>query len=167
LAARQRIASAEASVNVAEAGYYPSLFASLGWGLDKTGPTQSSNGTFSLSFQYPLFEGFRTDEQVQLAQAELTRRKIALRRAELSVRNRIVQAWSRLKGAEQAVIAANRAVDAARENRYAADERYKAGAGSYSDYLTANQRFAEARINQINARFDYRLALFEIDYLAW
>jgi outer membrane protein TolC len=60
---------------------------------------------------------------------------------------------------------AEKAVVAARQNRYAANERYKLGAGGYSDYLLANSQYLTAQINQVNAVFQYRLALYEIRYL--
>jgi outer membrane protein TolC len=60
--------------------------------------------------------------------------------------------------------AAEKAVAAARQSRYAADERYRLGAGAYVDYLLANAQYLTAQVNQVNAVFNYRLALYEVQY---
>ena len=165
-AARARIVAAEATVKGAKSGYYPSISASLGWGWDQSGGVASTDGTLSLGMQYPLFEGFRTNERVQIAETDVMNNQIELRRLELSARTELRQAFARLEGAEKTLMAAEKVVQSARQSRFASDERFKVGVGNYSDYLTANAQFVNARINQVNALFNYRMALYEIEYLS-
>ncbi len=165
-AARTGVEAAEAMVKAAKGEYYPSLSAALGLSWDESGGVSSTDGTFSLNLQYPLFEGFRTEERVVNAEADLLNRRIELRQLELNVRSELQQAFARLQGAERMLAAAAKAVQSARQSRFASDERFKVGLGNYSDYLTANAQFFSARINQINALFNYRMALFEIEYLS-
>ena len=74
------------------------------------------------------------------------------------------KAIARLDGAERQLLAANKSVQASRQSRIAADERYKVGVGNYSDYLLANAQYLNAQINNVNAVFNYRLALYEVRY---
>lgn len=164
-AAQLRVESAESQVTVAKAGYYPSISTSLTWFWQKAGEFEgSSNTQFGLNFQYTPFDGFRTSEQVQLAEAQLQSMRIELRRLELEARSQLEQALARLEGAQRQLRAAEKAVAAARQSRYAADERYRLGAGAYVDYLLANAQYLTAQVNQVNAVFNYRLALYEVQY---
>ncbi len=166
VASRATVEAAEASLKAAKAGYYPTVSATLGWGWNRSGGINSSDGTLSLNLQYPLFEGFRTDERVQLAENEYANAQIELRRLELQARSELQQAFARLEGAERALSAAEKVVKSARQSRLVSDERFKVGLENYSDYLTANTQFFKARINQIDTLFNYRMALYEIEYLS-
>jgi outer membrane protein len=164
-AARLRAEASSARVTAARAGYFPTLSTSLGWYWQKSGtPDATDNLQFGLSLQYSPFDGFRTSEQVQLAEAQRQSDEIDLRRLEIQARSDIQQALARLDGAERQIQAAAKSVAAARQSRYAADERYKLGAGSYADYLLANAQYLTAQINQVNAVFNYRMALFEVHH---
>lgn len=164
-AQRIRIDAARARVSAARAGYFPSIGTSVSWGWDKSGPVSSNDGTFNISLQYDLFDGFRTDEQVDIARAEVERAEREYDRFALNERSRIIAALTRLETAGRMVLAAERAVVAARQNRTAAQERMEIGVGTYDAFLTANTRFIDARVNQINSAYSYWSALFELRYL--
>jgi outer membrane protein len=168
LAARLNVESARSRVSASRSGYYPTISSSLGWGWQRSaqdaGPVTSSSAQLSIDVQYTAFDGFRTGEQVELADAQRQSHEIDLRRLELEARSALEQSLARLDGAERQLRAAEKAVLAARQNRFATDERYKVGVGSYTDYLLANNQYLTAQINQVNAVFNYRLALYEIQY---
>lgn len=164
-AARLRVEAASSAVTAARAGYYPTISTSLGWNWQKAGAEEgSANTQFGLNFQFTPFDGFRTNEQVELAEAQRQSVEIEYRRLELDARSQLRQSVARLDGAERQLRAAEKAVAAARQNRYAADERFRLGAGSYSDYLLANAQYLTSQINQVNAVFNYRLANYEVQY---
>lgn len=165
LAARLRADAADARITAASSGYYPSLSTSIGWGWDKSGTVSSSDGTLSVNVQYTLFDGFQTPERVQLAKSEKLIANLDVRTLELQARSELQQALARLEGAERSILAASKAVRAAQQSRFAADERFKVGVGNYSDYLTASVQSLNARINQVNAIFSYWIALYQIEYL--
>ncbi len=165
LAARLRADAADARITAANSGYYPSLSTTIGWGWDKSGSVSSSDGTLNLNLQYTLFDGFQTPERVQLAESEKLLAQIDVRTLELQARSELQQALARLEGAERTILAAAKAVRAAQQSRYAADERFQVGVGNYSDFLTANIQSLNARINQVNAVFSYWIALYQIEYL--
>ncbi|HVZ39556.1 MAG TPA: TolC family protein [Candidatus Kapabacteria bacterium] len=165
LAAKLKVESAESQVSVARAGYYPSISTSLGWNWQKAGDFDpSATTTFALNLQYTPFDGFHTSEQVQIAEAQRQSAELELRKLQMETRSRLEQALARLDGAERQLHAAERAVTASRQSRFSADERFKAGAGSYTDYLLANSQYLTAQVNQVNAVFNYRLAIYEVKY---
>lgn len=163
--ARLRVESAESAVTAAKSGYWPSISTSLGWNWTKAGQFDASANTqFSVNLQYTPFDGFRTDERVELSRANLQSAQIDLERLQAQARSELQGVWARLDGAERQLRAAQKAVAAARQNRYAADERYRLGAGNEADYIIANGQYLSAQINQLNAIFSYRLILYELEY---
>lgn len=163
-AARLNIDAARSSVAASKGNYYPSLSASLGYSWQKVPDYTSDNADFSLNLSYSPFDGFRTSESVQLAEAQLKQSELELQQLEVQLNAELQQAIARLDGAERQLLAANKAVQASRQSRIAADERYKVGVGNYSDYLLANAQYLNAQVNQVNAVFNYRLALYEVRY---
>ncbi|MCC7438527.1 MAG: TolC family protein [Armatimonadetes bacterium] len=163
-AAKLNIEAARFSVAASKGGYYPSLSASLGYSWQKVPDYSSDNADFSLNLSYSPFDGFRTSESVQLAEAQLKQSELDLQQLQVQLNAELQQAIARLDGAERQLLAANKSVQASRQSRIAADERYKVGVGNYSDYLLANAQYLNAQINQVNAVFNYRLALYEVQY---
>ena len=163
-AAEMRVEAARSQIAAARSGYYPSVSAGVGYGWNRSDQTSSSDAQFNLNFLYTPFDGFRTNEQVQLAEAQLQSAEIELRRQELQARSDLQQSLARMEGAERQLHAAEKAVAAARQSRFAADERYKVGVGQYSDYLLASAQYLNAQINLVNAVFNFRLSLYEIRY---
>jgi len=163
VAARYRVESAREAARAASSTYWPSVSAGLGWYWQKSGPLEgSSNTQFTLDFRYTPFDGFQTSEQVQLAEARRLSAELDLRRLEIQAENQLVQAQVKLDNAERQMVVAERAVSTARRSRDAADERYQLGAGQYADYVLANSQYLTARINQIDALYNWRLALVEL-----
>jgi outer membrane protein len=163
-AARLRVEAADAQVTVARSGYYPTLGAGVGYSWQNADRQTSYDASFGLNFQYQLFDGFRTNEQVQVAEAQRQTAQLEVRRLELAAQADLQAALAQIEGAERQLRAADRAVAAARQNRFAADERYRAGVGTYTDFLLANAQFLTAQINQVNAVYNFRLAIYQVRY---
>ncbi|MBK8910135.1 MAG: TolC family protein [Chlorobi bacterium] len=163
-AARLNIDAARFLVDASKGSYYPSLSATLGYSWQKVPEYSSDNADVSLNLSYSPFDGFRTSESVQLAQAQLKQSELELQQLQVQLNAELQQAIARLDGAERQLLAANKSVQASRQSRIAADERYKVGVGNYSDYLLANAQYLNAQINNVNAVFNYRLALYEVRY---
>ncbi|MCE7934039.1 MAG: TolC family protein [Chlorobi bacterium CHB2] len=163
-AAQLNIDAARFLVDASKGSYYPSLSATLGYSWQKVPEYSSDNADVSLNLSYSPFDGFRTSESVQLAQAQLKQSELELQQLQVQLNAELQQAIARLDGAERQLLAANKSVQASRQSRIAADERYKVGVGNYSDYLLANAQYLNAQINNVNAVFNYRLALYEVRY---
>ncbi len=152
----------EQRVNVARAGYYPSVGANLGVSYYRSGPITQTSGSLGIGLQYELFDGFRTDEQVQIAESSEMSARIDLRRTELVAESNLVRIRKSLEGAGKLVDAANRGVNAARISRESALARYDAGVGSYENVLASTTRFVTARINLIDASYVWWTSYYQL-----
>lgn len=87
-----------------------------------------------------------------------------MRNLELRSRSELQQAVVRFEGVERQLYVAKKAIMVAKVNREAADEKYKAGASNYTDFLIANNQFQNAQINLLNTVFSYRSSLIEVKF---
>lgn len=164
-ALRLQITASSVSIEAASAGYWPSISTSLAYSWSRTsGQDPTGNTTLSIDLRYSPFDGFRTSEQVELARARKLQAEVEYEQTIADLRGRLRSALARLDGAERQIRAASRAVDAARQNRFSAEERYRLGAGAEADFILANSQYLTSRINQINAVFNYRIAVYELRY---
>lgn len=161
-ALRSALLAAEQRVTVAEAGYYPSIGASLGVNHYRSGPINQTTGTLGINLQYTIFDQFRTDELVARAEAGLLNARLDLRQRELDVRSELSAARSRLEGATRLLAASRVAAEAARTSRQTALTLYEEGIGPYGEVLRATERFVEARIGAITAAYDWWTAYFDV-----
>lgn len=161
LAARQSQRAAEADVRSARGTYLPSvdLFGRIASFDDSFFPTATTRSAIGISISLPIWDGAR--REIALSRA-VTVRDIA--RAvrtdlELAVRRDIVQAYEAYEAARAAADLASQAVVVARENLRVQQERYRAGATTIIDLLTAQVSLSEADAGLVQARYATRLAL--------
>ena len=159
---RSSLLEAEQRVRVARAGYYPSVGATLGVNHYRSGPITQTSGTLGIGLQYELFDGFRTDEQVELANASVLAARVDLRRSELAAERSLITIRASLRNAEKLVAAANRGVEAARISRESAVARYDAGVGTYESLLASTSRFVISRINLIDASYAWWVSYYQL-----
>ncbi len=164
-ALRLDIEAADASIEASRSGFWPTVSTSLGYDWSRSaGRDPSGNAALSLDLRYSPFDGFRTSEQVELAQARKLQAEVEYQAKVADVRSRLRNVLARLDGAERQIRAAGKALAAARQNRFSSDERYRLGAGTEADYILANSQYLTAQINQINAVFNYRQVVYELKY---
>jgi TolC family type I secretion outer membrane protein len=172
LAAQRAVAEqARARVSVARSQALPSL--SVGGNTGETsfysdsgksfGPYRNSySATLTLSF--PLFSGGSQFYNVQAASAAA---EAAARRAqgfEQQVIYEVFNAYYALRTATQQVRTSRDLLASATESEQVALARYKAGAGSLLDLLTAQAALAGARAQAIQARFSWNTALAQLGH---
>lgn len=162
---RLRIQAAVASVEASRGGYWPTISTSLSYAWTKSsGIDASDNTSLSVDLRYMPFDGFRTSEQVQIAEAQRLQVEVEYQSQLASARSRLKSVLARFDGADRQIRASQKAFAAARQNRYSADERYRLGAGTEADFILANSQYLSAQINQINALFNYQLVLYELQF---
>ena len=161
-ARRSALLAAEERVTVARSGRFPTVGASIGVNHYRSGPIAQTTGTLGIDLQYVLFDQFRTDEAVAISEAALLNARLDLRQLELDIRQSLIAARSRLDGATALLHAARVSVDAARRSRESALQRHEAGVGDFNDVLIATGRYVEARINAINAGYDWWNAYYDV-----
>lgn len=169
IAAEQRIRAAEAGVTVARSGYFPTLTATGGYAwnnfeiasFDRQG--QMSVG---LALSVPVFDQFRTNQQIESAILQQTQRQAERQRLEQQVRQAVQSALLALSAAEKQLEITARTLRSAELNDAAARERYSVGAGTQFDVQQANTQLITARINRITAVYSYLDARFLAEFAA-
>jgi outer membrane protein len=89
----------------------------------------------------------------------LSREEAEAERLDQLVRQEVWNAHSRLREAYQALQTAEVLVGDALESHRLARERYEAGAGTITDLLDVQTALARAQASQVEAGWDYRIAL--------
>jgi len=155
VAARWRVEAAEQGIKVAKADFYPSFNLGAAIGLISF----RSSDLFSLPSRYytitpaltlPIFSSGRRatlsgrDADYDLAVAQYNKTLV-------SAFNQVVSQVQEVHSLDAQAVAQQRAVDASREARDLANQRYERGIGSYVEVLTIEQSalIAEARLDNI------------------
>ena len=111
-----------------------------------------------LSFNIPIFDGFRTTERVQetlhnyyniRAQEEDRRQQIALE---------VEQSYLRVVELQERIKATESAAKAAKENLDLAQGRYQVGVGSIIEVTDAETLYTDAQTTYIRTIYDYKIA---------
>ncbi len=157
----EALSAAGSSITMARSGYFPTVTASLNYGLSSqeinTMKDNKSLG-WGVGIQIPLFNGFQRESQMQQAQAGYRTAEVALAQTERSVQVDVKKALLDLDAAQKAVTVSQENVLSADEDRKIQEEKYRLGASTLLDLLTANANYTTALSNKINAVYNYILA---------
>jgi outer membrane protein len=161
--AAQRAAAqaARARVSAARGQALPAL--SVGGSAGETyfinSPVSGNSYTATLTLSVPLFAGGAQVYNVQAAAAAAAAAAERARGFEQQVIFQVFDAYYALRTATQQVRTSRDLLASATQSEQVALGRYKAGAGSLLDLLTAQTALATARAQAIQARFSWYVAL--------
>ncbi len=168
LAAKERVSGAESGVTQGRSGYLPSVSAYGGYSLSNTEISRLSdnkNLNWGISINWNIFDGFRTNEQIQVAQANRRNAEVALAQAERDINTQIKKAMLDLEAARKQYEVSQKGMVSAEQDRRIAEERYNLGAGTLLDLLTANAGLVNAQANKVNAVYNYITARRNMEYV--
>lgn len=158
-----QLLGAQAQLQSAQGGYWPSLNANANWGYESSDFPLEEGWLAGASLNWPLFNGMRTQGAVSEAKAGLRKVQAQMRTIELSVRQEVVNAWLRVKQADEATRTARVALRQARENLELADKRWRVGAGSQVEYSDAQNLHTQAQGNLVQAIYLKLQALADLE----
>jgi outer membrane protein TolC len=161
LAARQSQRAAEADVRSTRGAYLPSvdLIGRITAFDTQVFPTATTRSSIGISISLPIWNG--AQREIALSRATTIRDVARAVRAdlELAVRRDVVQAYEAYEAARAAAGLAGQSVVVARENLRVQEQRYRAGATTIIDLITAQVSLSEADAGLVQARYATRLAL--------
>jgi outer membrane protein TolC len=164
MAARAQARAAEARVSVARGNALPSLV--VGGDAQRTylfnGSPGGNSYTATLTLQIPIFSGWSQVYNVQAAAAAAQAAAQQEQGIEQQVVYQVFSAYYTLRTATQQVHTSADLLASATQSEQVALGRYKAGAGSVLDVLTAEAALASARALEIQARFTWYTALAQL-----
>ncbi len=157
----------QAFLNQQRAGYLPSvdLFGQVQSFDDKFFPTGTVRSQAGFVVSIPIWNG--AQREIQVSQARVQRDVARTRReqVERSVRRDVVQAYATYTTARATAELAARAVVVATENLRVQESRYRTGATTILDLITAQVDLADAEAGLVQARYATRLALAGLEAL--
>jgi len=169
-AAEAQARAAGAQVWSARSQYWPSLIVSYSNSRTGTGSpslplfgTYPENFTWRFGLSWTLFNGFQR-EQSQVS-ASVARDIAAAQAADArrQVNAQLTQQLAALSTAYVQIGIAGANVIAATEALRVQQERYRVGAGTQLDEVTAEANLTQAEVNQVQARYAYRIARAQLE----
>ena len=159
-AAEAQVKAAEANAQAVRAAGMPIL--SLSASANYTGSSLSDpfhSQTIGISIGIPIFTGFNSTYQFRAAQAKVDSQAAQRDSVNLQVALDVWQAYQNLSTGVQAVRTSSDLVASAAASERVALGRYRAGAGTIIDLVTAQSALASARQQDIQAL--YSLSIFK------
>ncbi|VBB05009.1 outer membrane efflux protein [Lucifera butyrica] len=160
-----QIASAQDDIKIAESGYRPSvdLFATEDW-YDKDLPgADNNNWSIGLTASFNVFDSGLTGSKLKQAQANLKKVQEQSSQESESILLEVRQYYLSLREAEKRIETNQVAVEQAQDNFRIAEVRYRAGVGTNLDVLDAVLSLSQAKINDIQALYDYNTSKAQLD----
>ena len=167
-AAYYSIKEAEADVNSAKAGSYPTVRASVSRGIAGDKPfrtNMTSNDTMlaGISASWNIFDNGVTSASVNKAEAALFKAQETSRQKDDAIRLEVRTAYLNLQAAEKNIETTKVAVERAKEDYKIAQVRYSAGVGTNLDVMDAEEKLTEARTNYYTALYKYNTSKASLD----
>ncbi len=169
LAQEQNIAASEFNVDITRGHLLPSLNASAGIGGAGVNSTlsgiQMNNGlNVGLSLTVPIFDAMQNRLLIQEQEVDVENARIVLEQDVEQIRSDAITAINNLKAADEALDASQSALTAADESLRLASERLRVGAGTEVDVIVAEAAVETARVNRVNAKYNWVLAQQQLAY---
>jgi outer membrane protein TolC len=161
---RQTILAQASNVNVAIAGWFPSVNANAGYEFTNNLASQNLSNTvsgwfFGATSTWNVWDGGVTYGRVSQAKAQLMQAKNNYDNGIRQVVLDVQQAISNLQQAQETIDSQTASVVQATEALRLSKERLDAGAGTQLDVLNAQVQLLTAQSNVLQARFDYIAAM--------
>ena len=160
--------AAQAALRVSRAQYFPSVRASGGY--DWSNQVASFGGgdtswSTRLSLSYPLFNGFNREDANERSEVALSVSRMQLADAQRQALASLQQSIDALRVAEQLIELNEEAVRVAAEDLRVQETRYALGSSTILEQITSQVALVEAELALIGARYDYQLALAQLEAL--
>jgi outer membrane protein TolC len=158
-AAEAQVRAAERNRAAARAGRLPSLLVSGDYGAIGVNPPQAVR-TFSVvgTLRIPIWEGGRTEGEIQQADAVLSQRKAELSDLRGKIESDVRNAFLDLQAASNQIDVAQKNVDVNDETLELTRQKLEAGVSDNLAVVQSQDAVASARLDYINSLFAHNVA---------
>lgn len=126
--------------------------------------TGNANNSFGVSVRVPIFNGYNTKFRLTNAQINQKQSEVQAENVRLRLRQDIDQAYVNLTNSAKRYSALGNQVRALEESFRAAESRFNVGSLNALDYSISKTNLDRARINQIQAKYDYIFRIKILDF---
>lgn len=163
LALQKQKEAAEESIRFYQKGYFPILSGVASYTYVGADFPLDSGWYAGANLVFPLFSGFLTKNQVMEARANLEVIDANERGLKQAILLELEQAFLALREAAASHKKTELAVRQAKENQELAAERYRSGIGTSTEVTDALVAYANARLADIAALYDYKISQARIE----
>ncbi|MGD0964791.1 MAG: TolC family protein [Candidatus Acidiferrales bacterium] len=158
-AAAAQARAADLALSAARSERLPSLSVDADYGVIGTNPAQS-HGTFSVigTLRFPIWEGGRTQGDIEQADASATQRHAELDDWKLEVESEIRKVYLDLQAATSQVEVAQKNVQVAKETLELTRQRVEAGVANSVELVQSQESLAGAELDYISSVFAHNVA---------
>ena len=171
--ARMGLNQSHSSLTLARSANYPSIsfFGDYSWSDIKLPELKNfkrdwdpyDSWDIGIRISLSIFDGFLTTSQVRSAKAQVRLNKDNLEQNKRDLALAIKQAYLSVKEGERKIQLTDDALKSAEEDLKLTQEKYNLGAASILDLLNANFSYKTAKNNQVQALYDYNLAVAQFE----
>lgn len=167
LAAQYRLDGSQKSIRIAQSAYYPQLNFNAGLGSNYYRLNGVSDGSFfdqmdnhlnkylGFSLSIPIFNRFRTRNNVRLARIQQIDYSLRLDDAKKALYKEIQQAWYNAIAAETRYNTSLIAVEANEASFRLMREKFENGQATFLEFNESRTNMSKAVSDQIQAKYDY------------
>ncbi|MGM0441059.1 MAG: TolC family protein [Elusimicrobiota bacterium] len=157
---------AEKRITTARSQRYPSIFAVYNYNYEK--PAQGINDwddswNIMLQMELPIFTGFATHGKIKSAKAGSEKLKHSIGETEKNTALAVENAVLKIEKEKETIQSQQKNVKQAGEALDIANKRYRNGLISNIEYMDTQLSLTRARINLLNAKADYFIALASLE----
>ncbi len=165
-AAYYAVKQAEAGINTAKAGWYPTVSASAAKSINgkkEFTADHSNSWYFGAAANWNIFDNGVTAASVHNAEAALVKAQENLKAKDETIQLDVRTALLNLQAAEKNIGTMETAVKQAEEDLKIANVRYSAGVGTNLDVMDATEKMTAARTNYNTALYNYNVNKAALD----
>ena len=165
-AAYYAVKQAEAGINTAKAGWYPTVTASASKAIEGKNAFKtdhSNTWVFGATASWNIFDNGVTAAGVHNAEASLVKAQENLKAQDETIQLDVRTALLNLQAAEKNISTMETAVKQAEEDLKIANVRYSAGVGTNLDVMDATEKMTAARTNYNTALYNYNVNKAALD----
>ena len=122
------------------------------------------NTVVGVAVSVPLFNGFRTKNNVALEKIRVEESILELERTHLDIKNAIAQVHFDMEAVYNRYQSIERQVTAYEESYRINEIRFNNGVSNFLNYVTSKNNLDNAKVNLTNAKYEYLLRVKVLDY---
>ena len=158
---KARYEQADFTVKQQFRNFFPNVVAQGTYGAAR--PDMNETYNYGLTLNWTIFDGGGKIAQYKQAQAQRDAAQARVRDTELTIWQQVERAYVTVRQAEEAIGAAEKAVESAEENFRLSQGRFDAGVANIIELTDAQLALTTAESNVAQALADYRIAIAQLE----